>query len=128
MRVRWSEVAVVVGPEVIVTRGIRGHGGVYMRIEVSAKHMELTDAIREYADQKVAKLTRFYDGVQEIEVVFEQQRHGEFIVELRVDSEKHSTFVASQTGQDVYECVDHSIDKMARQLTDFKEKLKNNKR
>jgi ribosome-associated translation inhibitor RaiA len=47
---------------------------------------------------------------------------------LRVDSEKHDTFVASQAGPDVYECVDHSIDKMARQLTDFKEKLKNNKR
>lgn len=99
-----------------------------MRIEVSAKHMELTDAIREYADHKVAKLPRYYDGVQEIEVVFEQNGHGEFFVELRVDSEKHETFVASQSGLDVYECVDSSVDKMTRQLTDFKERLKNSKR
>ncbi|MCA9293064.1 MAG: ribosome-associated translation inhibitor RaiA [Phycisphaerales bacterium] len=99
-----------------------------MRIEVSAKHMELTDAIREYADQKAAKLPRYYDGVQEIEVVFEKNGRGEFMVELRVDSEKHDTFVAKQSGLDVYECLDQSVDKMARQLTDFKEKLKNSKR
>ncbi len=61
----------------------------------------------------------------------EQSRHdhGEsFFVELRVDGEKHDTFVASQEGRDVYECVDQAVDKMTRQLTDFKERLKNTKR
>lgn len=100
-----------------------------MRIEVIGKHLEVTDAISQYAEQKCGRLPRYYDGVQEIDIVLEQRpKTDEFFVELRVDVEKHDTFVAKSTGQDVYECIDLSVDKMSRQLTDFKEKLKNSKR
>lgn len=100
-----------------------------MRIEVIGKHFEVTDAIAKYAEQKGSKLPRFYDGVQEIDVVIEQGAKGEgFRVELRVDVEKHDTFVAKSNGPDVYECIDLGVDKMSRQLTDFKERLRNSKR
>lgn len=100
-----------------------------MRIEVTGKHFALTDPITEYAESKCERLPRYYDGVQEIDVVLEQQpKHEAYVVELRVDVEKHDTFIARVEGHDVYECIDLSIDKMVRQLTDFKEKLKNSKR
>ena len=99
-----------------------------MRVELVGKHFEITDAIREYAEQKAAKLPRYYDGVQEIEVVLEGTAHSSFIAELRVDTEKHPTFVSKVEGPDVYESIDQASDKMIRQLTDFKEKLKNTKR
>jgi len=99
-----------------------------MRIEVIGRHLEVTPAIEEYATSKCAKLPRYYDGVQEIQVVLEKRRHDEFVAELRVDVEKHDDFVAKVDGRDLYECIDLSIDKMTRQLTDFKERLKNGKR
>lgn len=99
-----------------------------MRIEVTAKHMDLTDSIRVSAEDKVGRLTRYYDGVQEIDVVLEELKAGGFHVEIHVDSEKHDTFVARAEGDDVYGCLDACVDKMTRQLTDFKEKLKNTKR
>jgi len=98
-----------------------------MRIDVTGKGMDVTDAIQRYAIQKVDKLPRYYDGVQEIDVVMEQQK-AIFMVEIRVESEKHDTFVAKSEGDDVYGCIDTSTDKMQRQLRDFKEKLKNTKR
>jgi putative sigma-54 modulation protein len=98
-----------------------------MRIEVIGKGMDVTDAIREYAEQKVDKLPRYYDGVQEIEVVLETNK-AVFLVEIKVESEKHDTFVAKMEGEDVYGCIDTATDKMQRQLRDFKEKLKNSKR
>ena len=97
-----------------------------MRIEVSGRHLDLTPSMTEYAEQKAGKLPRYYDGVQEIDVILEQQRE-EFFVELRVDVEKHDTFVAKQNSHDIYKGIDGAIDKMTRQLTDFKEKLKNSK-
>lgn len=99
-----------------------------MRIDVTGRHLEVTPAIEEYADQRAAKLPRYYDGVQQIRVVIERQPHDSFMVELMVDVEKHDTFVATVRGEDLYKCIDESVDKMTRQLRDFKEKLKNSKR
>lgn len=99
-----------------------------MRIEVTGRHMDLTDAIKEQVVEKVERLPKYYNGVQEIDIVLEQVQSTGFHVEIRVDSEKHDTFVARAEGGDMYGCLDACIDKMTRQLTDFKEKLKNTKR
>ena len=100
-----------------------------MRIEVTGRHMDLTESIKEQVADKAAKLPKYYNGVQEIDIVIEQQANsGGFHVEVHVDSEKHDTFVAKSEGSDMYGCLDACVDKMTRQLTDFKEKLKNTKR
>lgn len=99
-----------------------------MRIEVIGRSMEATDAIKEVAEKKAAKLPKYYDGVQEIQVVLDQHGHNEYQVEIRVESEKHDTFVSKDHGTDVYHLIDTATEKMVRQLTDFKEKLKNTKR
>jgi len=98
-----------------------------MRIQVTAKHMDLTPAIQQYAEQKAGKLPRYYDGVQEIAVVIECPRNDQVEVEIRADVEKHADFIAKANGQDVYECIDLAVDKVHRQLADFKERLKNPK-
>jgi putative sigma-54 modulation protein len=99
-----------------------------MRIEVTGRHMNLTESIKEQVVEKAARLPKYYNGVQEIDIVIEQSNAGGFQVEMRVDSEKHDTFVAKSDGSDMYGCLDACVDKMTRQLTDFKEKLKNTKR
>ncbi|MGP1346725.1 MAG: ribosome hibernation-promoting factor, HPF/YfiA family [Phycisphaerales bacterium] len=95
-----------------------------MRIDVSGKHMEVTPAILEYATKKCDRFTKFYDGTQQIQVVVEQLPKDKFEVELRVDVEKHPTFIATHDGDDLYKCIDGASDKMVRQLHDFKERLK----
>lgn len=99
-----------------------------MRIEVTGKRMEITDAIRQHAEAKCEKLLRYFDGVLEISVVLDTAEHGAFSAELVVDAVKHPPFVARDTGPSLYACIDQAVDKMSRQLTDFKEKLKNPKR
>lgn len=99
-----------------------------MRIEVRSKNLTLTPAIMQYAESKCQKLPRYYDGVQEIIVSIERSaKHEEFTVEIIADVEKHDDFVVRLTSHDVYEGIDIASDKMARQLTDFKERLKNSK-
>ncbi|MCE2967706.1 MAG: ribosome hibernation-promoting factor, HPF/YfiA family [Phycisphaerales bacterium] len=102
-----------------------------MRIDVIGKHMEVTDAIRQYALQKADKLTKFFDGVQLITVRLEEATHKHtktFHVEITVDVVKHEDFVANGEGPDLYHCIDEAVDKASRQLTTFKEKLKQSKR
>ncbi len=40
-----------------------------MQIIFSGKHVEVTPALRDYAESKLSKLVRFFDHVQEVHVV-----------------------------------------------------------
>lgn len=100
-----------------------------MRIEVVGRDIEVTDAIREHAEQKCDKLPRYFDGVQLITVTISQgQPHGTFHVELVVDAEKHENFVSHANGDDLYGAIEQAVNKASRQLKDFKERLKQEKR
>lgn len=100
-----------------------------MRVDVVGKQIDVTDAIREYAETKAEKLVRYFDGTQLVTVVLDEQtKHKEFFVEVVVDVEKHDNFVAHARHGDLYACIDQAMDKAQRQLHDFKEKLKQNKR
>ena len=97
-----------------------------MRIDIIGKHMDITDAIRLYAESKSSKLTRFFDGTQQIRIYLENPagKSKEFKVEIAVDVVKHEDFIAHAHGTDLYHCIDECVEKSARQLKDFKEKLR----
>lgn len=100
-----------------------------MRIEISGRHFEVTSPIREYAEAKCQKLPRYFNGVQEIDVVLTQEPHRqEFEVEIRVDVPKHDDFVAKSRGDNIYECIDATVSKVTRQLTEYKDRLREIKR
>lgn len=95
-----------------------------MRTEVTCRRMELTPAIQDYAEKKCEKLLKFYNGVQEFEVILEHAEKGDFLAEIIADVVGHDDMVASSRGADVYACIDEAADKLARQLHDFKDRLK----
>ncbi len=97
-----------------------------MRIDVVGKHIEITPAIQDYAQKKADKLTKLFDGTQQIRVLLEspQGKKAEFHVEVVVDVEKHDDFIANFTGPDLYAAIDTAMDKAARQVRDYKEKLR----
>ena len=60
-------------------------------------------------------------------VVSYQQACADVRLLLREDVERHKPFVAKQQGEDLYACIDDVTDKLERQLTDHKERLRNRK-
>ena len=102
-----------------------------MRIDVVGRNIDVTDAIREHAEQKAEKLPRYFDGVQQITVSLSKEdhhQHGNYDAELVIDVEHHDDFIAHARGEDLYAIIDQAVQKGVRQLTDFKEKLKLGKR
>lgn len=101
-----------------------------MRIEVVGKGLEITDAIRAHAQTKGEKLPRYYDKIQQMTFTLSPDAHHNksFTVELLIDVEHHDDFVCRASGEDLYALVDQVVQKGARQLTDFKEKLKTGNR
>lgn len=99
-----------------------------MRIDVVGRNIEISQAIREYAETKAAKLPKYFDGVQLVtfRLTRENAHHTSgFECELVIDVEKHADFVSHATGTDAYEVIDLVLEKGERQLRDFKERLKN---
>jgi len=40
-------------------------------VTVSSRHMDVTPPLKSYAEQKANKLQKYYDRIQEIEVIFD---------------------------------------------------------
>jgi putative sigma-54 modulation protein len=102
-----------------------------MRIDVVGRNLEVTPAIREYAQSKADKLPRYFDGVQAVTVTVhkdDRHKHGKFGVDMVIDVEKHANFVSHAQDEDLYAAVDQAFAKSQRQLHDFKERLKQGNR
>ncbi|MFG0330437.1 MAG: ribosome hibernation-promoting factor, HPF/YfiA family [Phycisphaerales bacterium] len=97
-----------------------------MLINISGKHIDLTPTMEEYCEKKADRLTRFFDRIQEIDVVVDKPDR-EFEVELILHVEHHDPFVGSARGEDFYGCVDGAIEKVSRQVAEHKDKLRNRK-
>ena len=97
-----------------------------MNITVASRHMDITPALKAYAEQKANKLNKYYDRIQEIEVVIEPAKDT-IKVEMIVNAEHKNMFIAHHSDADAYACVDGCVHKLERQLSDHKKKFRNRK-
>lgn len=101
-----------------------------MVINVIGKGVEVTDAIRTYAESKASKLPKYFERVQAITVTLikkNHQHHGGFEAELVLDVERHDDFISHATADDLYAAIDLVAEKGERQLRDHKEIRKDRK-
>lgn len=98
-----------------------------MQVSMTGRHIEITDAMRGYMEEKAGKLGRFYDRIERIEVVVDQPSSSQHRVELVARADHKNTFVAQVDAGDFYEAVDLVVDKMEGQLRRHKEKHRNRK-
>jgi putative sigma-54 modulation protein len=97
-----------------------------MEVTVASRHMDVTPALKTYAEQKANKLTRYFDRIMAIEVVIDNGK-GQAKVEIVVKADHNNTFVAHHDQGDAYACIDATVDKLERVLSDHKKKLRNRK-
>lgn len=98
-----------------------------MLITISAKHMSVSERIAASIRRKVGRLARYFNRVQEFVVVIERLRRG-YHVEIRSDVEHHEDFISSCDHEDLLACIDLAVDRSARQLTDFKSRIRRRRR
>ena len=96
-----------------------------MLVTVSSRHMEVTEPLKAYAEQKAGKLTKYFDRVQKIEVVFDAGKNDSAKVEMIVTAEHKNRFIAHHDEGDAYACVDGCAHKLERQLAEHKKKFRN---
>lgn len=96
-----------------------------MNIQITARNIDLTDAIRNYAEKKVSKLEKYFDHITEASVLLEVQKNVH-IVEVLL-SAKGVFMKGLEKSEDLYASIDLSVDKIEKQLVKYKEKLQDKK-
>ncbi len=94
-----------------------------MQIELTGHHIEITDSLREYVNEKMTRLERHFDKVSNIHVILEVEG-GRHKAEATVHMSGHDAF-ANCTEDDMYAAIDHLVDKLDRQVKKRKEKVTN---
>lgn len=97
-----------------------------MQVTTTFRHMEQSDALKAYAEEKLERVTKYIDSPINAQVYFSVEKKIRHIVEIVVNSKGIST-KASEATHDMYAAIDAVIDKIERQLVRYKEKIKAHK-
>lgn len=99
-----------------------------MQTNITAKHLEITEAIKKHIEDKTEKLPRYYNSINQADVIIEGNEGGSKAVEIVARAEHNRVFVAKETGNDLYTCIDMAAHKLERQVHTHKEKERDNKK
>jgi len=94
-----------------------------MQLNISGHHVDITDALRTYAEEKIQKLQRHYDHITNAHVVLTVEK-----MRRRAEATLHvsgAELFADADNEDMYAAIDALIDKLNRQLIKHKEKTLN---
>ena len=98
-----------------------------MKVVVQARHMDVTDALREHVASKIEKLPRFLKTLLSVDVILGMEA-GESVVEVVATARKKNTFVATSRHPDMYTCIDQCLHKVGEQVRRHKDKVRDHQK
>lgn len=93
-----------------------------MQINLTGHHVDITDSLREYVDNKFAKLERHFDHITNVHVILNVEK-----LTQKAEATVHlsgAELFATSEHEDMYAAIDGLIDKLDRQVVKHKEKIK----
>src|SRR4051794_36555226 len=92
-----------------------------MRVSITGKNVQVTDALRAYAGRKLEHLSHYFHNIREAHVVLSTQRNWQ-IVEVQLDGD--GVFLrGEERTPDMYSSIDAVVEKLESQVKRFKGKL-----
>ena len=96
-----------------------------IRLDMTGRNVDITAAMREFAEEKLSKLDKLLDGSLDIHVVVGIEKHRHY-AEIQVKS-KTGVFSAHHETGDLYASIGEVADKLDRQVLKHKEKMHDHK-
>jgi putative sigma-54 modulation protein len=91
-----------------------------MNINFTARHYKSSPRLREYAENEVKKLEKYYDGIVDCKIILDYQKELQ-IAEIIIGVHNSKLTVIEKT-DDIYKSVDSAVGKLERQLKKYKQK------
>lgn len=96
---------------------------VNLPITVTGRHVDVTAAMRDYAQKKVESLHLDYPRIIDAKVVLDVQNHRQQTAEIILHCANHIVIEAKTTTEDIYAAIDESISKIARRMRKYKTRM-----
>ncbi|MDD2761687.1 MAG: ribosome-associated translation inhibitor RaiA [Methylomonas sp.] len=96
-----------------------------MQVSITGHHVEVTEALKAYVEEKISKVKRHFDNVVDVHVILtveKLQQKAEATVQI-----SGAKLYAEDTQEDMYAAIDFMVDKLDRQIVKHKEKLQNHR-
>lgn len=94
-----------------------------MQLNLTGHHLDITDSMRDYVNEKIQKLERHFDKVTNTHVILTTESQN-FKAEATVNMSGNNIY-AECIEEDMYAAIDGLIDKLDRQVKKHKEKITN---
>ncbi len=93
-----------------------------MQVSITGRHVELTDALKQYVEEKLQHLKHSFDQVVAVHVVLsvEKFRHR---CEVTIQANRLNIHASHET-DDMYASIDGVVDKLNRQLKRYRAKMR----
>ena len=98
-----------------------------MLFTITGKHMTVSDGLRSRAQERTEKLPKYYSGINQVEVIIDGSEGGKKSVEVIARGEHGNVFIATEVGDDAYQCIDLAVHKLEQQVRKKKTKERDNK-
>lgn len=92
-----------------------------MQITITTRNLEITEPLRHYAEEKIARLQKFVNQITLAHVVLSVEKHRQ-IAEVTLHVREH-TIRGEESSTDLYSAIDLVADKIERQILRYKEKI-----
>lgn len=86
-----------------------------MAIEITGRHVSITESMRDYASKKVQNAVADFAEVENVHVILDVQKYRQ-IAEVVVQGRQHLRLEAREVSDDMYASIDTLMDKIERQL------------
>jgi putative sigma-54 modulation protein len=93
-----------------------------MEMTVTGRHVDITSAIREYAEKKLDHIEIDFPRILSAHYILEVDKF-RHIAELVLQCGNHITIEAREVSEDLYASIDSVVDKAARQMRKYKTKI-----
>jgi putative sigma-54 modulation protein len=96
-----------------------------MRVNISARHFRASANLKQFANDEVQRLKKYYEGIIDCEIILGKQKEiRECEVVIKVYG---ATLTARHETDDHFKSVVGAVDKMEQQLRKYKAKLRSNR-
>jgi len=98
-----------------------------MQLSVTFRHMEASEAVRQYAKEKMEKIKKYFPDPIFAHVVVGTERGYQHAVDVHIQLHNGLAIKGHETTEDMYSSIDLVMAKIERQVRRYKDKIRHHK-